>query len=86
MRRILTTLAVFLVLTVSAQAQETEVEDESAETVDEVVGPTEEAPVEAEEIDDPTLDEQGYADSEEDDFRPSEEIQADRSIAFPTDI
>lgn len=86
MRRILTTLAVFLVLTVSAPAQETEVEDESTETADEVASPTEEAPVEAEEIDDPTLDEQGYADSEEDDFRPSEDIQSDRSIAFPTDI
>ena len=86
MRRILTTLAVFLILTVSAQAQETEVEDESTETVDEVAGPTEETPVEAEEIDDPTLDEQGYSDSEEEDFRPSEDIQSDRSIAFPTDI
>jgi hypothetical protein len=85
-RRILTTLAISLVLTVSAPAQETEAEDESTETADEVASPTEEAPVEAEEIDDPTLDEPGYADTEEDDFRPSEEIQADRSISFPTDI
>ena len=86
MRRILITLAAFLVLTVSASAQDTEVEDEPTEVADEVASLTEDEPVEAEEIDDPTLDEQGYADSEEDDFRPSEDIQSDRSIAFPTDI
>lgn len=35
--------------------------------------------------DDADLDEQGYKD-QDDDFRPSEEIPADQSIAFPTDI
>ncbi len=40
---------------------------------------------EAQEQDDSDLDEQSYAD-DEDDFRPSEEISADQSIAFPTDI
>lgn len=37
------------------------------------------------EINDSDLDEQVYED-EDDDFRPSEEIPADQSIAFPTDI
>lgn len=39
----------------------------------------------AEEVDDSDLDEQIYTD-DDDDFRPSEEIPADQSIAFPTDI
>jgi len=36
-----------------------------------------------EEID---VDDGSYLDAEEDDFRPSEEIPADQSIPFPTDI
>jgi hypothetical protein len=51
-------------------------------------GVTEETQVEAEEADiedDTDLDEQTYSDAD-DDFRPSEEIPADQSIAFPTDI
>ena len=40
---------------------------------------------EAEEIDETGLDEQGFTD-DDDDFRPSEEIPADQSIPFPTDI
>lgn len=37
-------------------------------------------------VDDSDLDEQSYADTEDDDFRPSEDIPADQSIPFPTDI
>ena len=37
----------------------------------------------AEEIE---IDEGSYIDAEDDDFRPSEEIPADQSIPFPTDI
>ncbi len=37
------------------------------------------------EQDDSDLDEQIYLD-DDDDFRPSDEISADQSIAFPTDI
>ncbi len=40
---------------------------------------------EAEEVDETGLDEQGFTD-EDDDFRPSEDIPADQSIPFPTDI
>ena len=32
------------------------------------------------------IDESSYIDDEDDDFRPSEEIPADQSIPFPTDI
>lgn len=35
--------------------------------------------------DDSDLDQQGY-ENQDDDFKPSEEIPADQSIAFPTDI
>ncbi len=37
----------------------------------------------SEEID---VDDGSYIDAEEEDFRPSEEISADQSITFPTDI
>ena len=40
---------------------------------------------EAEDVDDSDLDDQTYSDVD-DDFRPSEDIPADQSIAFPTDI
>ena len=43
------------------------------------------ADAEAEEFDEAGLDEQGFAD-EDDDFRPSEVIPTDQSIDFPTDI
>jgi len=43
------------------------------------------AEAEAEEFDETGLDEQGFAD-EDDDFRPSEVIPTDQSIEFPTDI
>lgn len=41
---------------------------------------------EAPEEDDSDLDEQSYADTEEEDFVPTEDIPADQSIPFPTDI
>jgi hypothetical protein len=57
------------------ETQATEVDTEEIDT----------AEVEAVEIDETGLDEQGFSD-EDDDFRPSEDIPADQSIAFPTDI
>ncbi len=50
-------------------------------------GDTDESQVEEEAVeqDDSDLDEQSYSD-DDDDFRPSEDIPADQSIAFPTDI
>jgi len=41
---------------------------------------------EAEDTDDIDVDDGSYLDGEEEDFRPSEEIGADQSIPFPTDI
>jgi hypothetical protein len=35
---------------------------------------------------DSDLDEQGYENEEEDDFIPSQEISADKSLVFPVDI
>lgn len=55
-------------------------QDEDAEPEE-----TEETQVEGEEVDDSELDEQGFTD-EDNDFRPSEDIPADQSIPFPTDI
>ena len=39
-----------------------------------------------EQEDDSDLDEQGYENKEEDDFIPSQEISADKSLVFPVDI
>ena len=39
-----------------------------------------------EQEDDLDLDEQGYENKEEDDFIPSQEISADKSLVFPVDI
>lgn len=36
--------------------------------------------------DDADLDEQGYEKEDEDDFVPSEEVSADQTLPFPTDI
>ena len=79
MHRFLIALFLGTILAAASWAQDT-ASDESSEA--------EETQVEAEEAeieDDSDLDEQIYSDAD-DDFRPSEEIPADQSIAFPTDI
>ena len=76
MKQLLLTLG--LAFAVAAWAQEEADDEEETETTEVV----EEA---AEEVDDSDTDEQGFEDLD-DDFRPSEEIPADESIAFPTDI
>ena len=65
-----------------AAAQDT-VEDTTDRRVEQpgdraVERPADEDPVE--------LDERSYADAEEEDFVPSEDIPTDQAIAFPTDI
>ena len=74
MRRLLVLATVLLAASAWAQ--------ESAAPAEEDEAP-EEAAEAAEEIE---IDEESYLDIEEDDFRPSEEIGADQSIPFPTDI
>jgi len=93
--RLLFLLIISSFLAAPAWAQEIENEADQIEEPDfaaddseePVVGTdeTEEPVAEAEEIDETGLDEQGFSD-EDDDFRPSEDIPADQSIAFPTDI
>ena len=59
-----------------------EAEAEAAETVDD------EADADAADVVNEVLetDDDSYRDIDDEDFRPSEEIPADQSIAFPTDI
>jgi hypothetical protein len=68
-------------LSVRAQDADADADSEQTENTEEI----EEADVEDEEIDESNLDEQGFTDVD-DDFRPSEDIPADQSIPFPTDI
>ncbi len=65
---------------VTAWSQDSKTDSDSDTTA------TPQEQIEDEEQDDADLDEENYLDAEEDDFRPSESISADQSIAFPTDI
>ena len=60
-------------------------QDDAAETTETEETSSEESDTDEQPVDDRDLDEQVYTDAD-DDFRPSEEIPADQSIAFPTDI
>lgn len=77
-------LRLVLILTsmfaVTAWSQDSKTDSDSDTTA------TPQEQIEVEEQDDADLDEENYRDAEEDDFRPSETISADQSIAFPTDI
>jgi hypothetical protein len=82
--RYLLALTFGIFLAVPALAQDTEAEDVDADESAIEAEQADETET-TEEIDDSDLDEQVYEDAD-DDFRPSEEIPADQSIAFPTDI
>ena len=76
-----------LLLSLSTWAQETDdagVADETA-VADEPMVPDEPEPEPEPEFDETGLDEQGFA-NEDDDFDPTETIPTDQSIDFPTDI
>jgi len=75
--RYLTALLLCLILVTAAWSQ-----DSDSETSDPDESQSEENVAEQ---DDSELDEQIYLD-DDDDFKPSDEISADQSIAFPTDI
>ena len=83
MQRFLLAIALTLLLATTGWAQDAESPPQAEETDESAVA--EEEP-EAEEIDETGLDDENYADIEDDDFRPSEDIPADQSIPFPTDI
>ena len=76
MMRYLITLFLVLPLALGAWAQNVEKSGDIDATKVEV----------SEQEDDSDLDEQGYENEEEDDFIPSQEISADKSLAFPVDI
>jgi hypothetical protein len=83
--RFLTILMAGLLMAPPLSAQDADTEnDESADATQEAVAEPEpeEEPVD---YDETGLDEQGFAD-EDDDFDPSEEIPTDQSIDFPVDI
>lgn len=75
--------AVLLLASANVQSQE---DDEPAGEPPAAEAPVEDAPDEppADEAVEP--DDESYLDIEEEDFTPSEEIPADQSITFPTDI
>ncbi len=67
-------------------AQDVEPEDDAEEVSQEAAAEPEPEPEEEPvEYDETGLDEQGFAD-EDDDFDPTEEIPTDQSIDFPADI
>ncbi|MCH7820737.1 MAG: hypothetical protein IIA07_01865 [Proteobacteria bacterium] len=78
MLRLVLLLTSMFAVTAWSQDSETDPDSDTTETLQEQN--------EVEEQDDSDLDEESYLDVEEDDFRPSEDISADQSIAFPTDI
>lgn len=88
MIRYLTILIVSLWMATLVLAQETDSDNDVEEASQDAVAETdpeealEEEPVD---YDETGLDEQGFAD-EDDDFDPSEEIPTDQSIDFPVDI
>lgn len=82
MRRLLLIMAFAVTLLASAFAQEdTEPPAEDTESA-EVTPPT----ADADEADAPVVDDEFYQDADDQDFRPSEDIPADQSIPYPTDI
>ncbi len=84
--------ALFLGAAVAQEVPSQEDAGESAQTPPSNEEPTEsdaveeEAADEEEVIDEEGLDDQGFEDEDSDDFVPTEEIPADQSIPFPTDI
>jgi len=89
--RLLTILLFNALLSVPAWSQDADedavVDDpaEEGEIVDQEAVAEEPEPEPEPEFDETGLDEQGFAD-EDDDFDPSEKIPTDQSIEFPTDI
>lgn len=88
MRRLVFLFWLVLIVAAPASAQDAEGEPAAQETVEESgVDETADEPEPEPEpdFDETGLDEQGFAD-EDDDFDPTEEIPTDQSIEFPTDI
>ena len=86
MHRLLPTLFMALALSQPAWSQETDPDaaDAGGEAVAE--SPAETADDTEDEVDVSDLESESYADAEEEDFVPTEDIPADQAIPFPTDI
>jgi hypothetical protein len=85
-------LAILLGMSLSAAAwpqdagqDDTGTADKPAQAADKPADQSDDQTGQDDAKDDTGLDEQGYKD-QDDDFKPSEDIPADQSIAFPTDI
>jgi hypothetical protein len=76
-------MVVSLAFAATGWAQDANPPEEASE---ELETETRELPAPEPDTDDIDVDDGSYLDGEEDDFRPSEEIPADQSIPFPTDI
>lgn len=82
MYRSMPTLIMMLLLSQTGWAQETEPDATQAD--DEAAA--ESTTDEEEEVDVSDIESESYADAEEEDFVPTEDIPADQAIPFPTDI
>ena len=82
MQRIALLIMLFVLFVFSAQAQEDT--DPPTEEVEQVDAP--ETAAEVDEVQEPVVDDEYYQDADDKDFRPSEDIPADQSIPYPTDI
>ncbi len=80
-RQLSLTIVVSVAFAASGWAQDADPPEEASEEA-----AAEEPPVQEPETDDIDVNDGSYLDADEDDFRPSEEIPADQSIPFPTDI
>lgn len=86
MYRFLLFLLVGLLMALPLAAQDAEPDEGAEEVLQEAAAEPEPQPEEEPvEYDETGLDEQGFAD-EDDDFDPTEEIPTDQSIDFPADI
>ena len=79
-------LLILLVGMFAWSQEDTGVTAEEADPSESVPEPVADAVVEVDELDDIAVDDEYYQDVDDKDFRPSEDIPADQSIAFPTDI
>ncbi len=87
MHRFLLLIWLLGMFAMTAWSQEAaDVEAEEADQSEPELVPATEAAVEVDEQEDIVIDDEYYQDVDDKDFRPSEDIPADQSIAFPTDI
>ena len=85
MRRTVFWFVLCIVFMSPAWSQEDDADAVPEEEQTEAIPEVDEAD-EADEADEPIVDDEFYQDVDDKDFRPSEDIPADQSIPFPSDI